>query len=204
VSPDALSIIVEKAVFDDHILDVFGAQFRFDHHKGLAEWIKNSVDAYQVEGTADDRQHVIIRVTVTRPKKNSVFEVIDFVGMTSHNIDNAFKRWGDPEAASKGTAAKTLGGHGNGGKFYMREMFDQAHFITYKKGLLNVFGFTKKRYGYAKRLKDERMRADDARERRKARRRPHLTQSRATDTENSLLLNTSNSLSSTARISISD
>lgn len=156
------NISPEAAVFSEHILDVFGAQFRFNHPKGLAEWVKNSFDAYQVERTWDDRQHVIVRVRLGRPKRNSIFEVIDFVGMTSEDIEDAFKRWGDPEAAAKGTAAKTLGGHGNGGKFYMREMFEEAHFITYRNGLLNVYGFVNKRYGYAKGYRDRPMMPGEA------------------------------------------
>ena len=31
--------------FDDHLLDVFGTEFKFDHAKGIAEWLKNAADA---------------------------------------------------------------------------------------------------------------------------------------------------------------
>ncbi len=36
-------------VFDDHFLDIIGNEFKFDHVKGLAEWLKNSADAYTLK-----------------------------------------------------------------------------------------------------------------------------------------------------------
>jgi hypothetical protein len=38
-------ILPEPNEFADELLDVVGQEFRFDHPKGLAEWIKNSADA---------------------------------------------------------------------------------------------------------------------------------------------------------------
>ncbi len=143
-------------VFDDHLLEIIGREFKFDHAKGFGEWIKNSVDAYNRETNgddtrkyADDDEYVYLRL---RPKTDAspvIFECIDFVGMTHEDIDNAFKRWGDPNAASRGKGRRFLGGHGNGGKFYMRQMFTESRFITYRNGKLNVFGFNaRKRYGF--------------------------------------------------------
>src|SRR4051812_46329508 len=110
--------------YDDNFLNVVGNEFKFDHAKGLAEWMKNSADAYATTaGVKDDEQFIVLRFKQGVPKKNSVFECIDFVGMTKKDIDNAFKMWGNPQAAKKGTAQATFGGHGNGGKFYMRQMF---------------------------------------------------------------------------------
>lgn len=135
---------------DDHLLDIIGNEFKFDHSKGLAEWLKNSVDAYRTNGFHQDEQHIIFKFTdqgVTRP----IVECLDFVGMSNVDIDKAFKRWGDPNAAKRGKKIKTYGGHGNGGKFYMRQMFKESRFITFKDGVLNVFGFSEnKKYGYAK------------------------------------------------------
>src|SRR5438105_88069 len=152
----AFSITEQPNVFDDHLLDIIGNEFKFDHAKGLAEWIKNSVDAYNRETRADgslkysdDEQFVYLRL---RPKTSVTpitFECVDFVGMTHDDIENAFKRWGDPHAASRGKGRRFLGGHGNGGKFYMRQMFKESRFITYRDGRLNVFGFNEnKRYGF--------------------------------------------------------
>jgi hypothetical protein len=145
-----IQIKAVRAVFNERWLDRLGTSFRFDHAKGLAEWLKNSVDAYIREEVPDSEQFVFLRFlskTTTSPFK---FECIDFIGMSHGDIVKAFKPWGDPEAASRGTGFRTYGGHGNGGKFYMRQMFTASRFETYRKGRLNVFGFNeKKKYGFA-------------------------------------------------------
>ena len=67
---------------------------------------------------------MIVRFTESG-KSLTRIECIDFVGMSKRQIDEAFKRFFDPQAAKKGAKQadlKTLGGHGNGGKFYMRQM----------------------------------------------------------------------------------
>lgn len=150
-------------VIDDHLLDIIGASFNFDHVKGLSEWLKNSVDAYRRAGTADKYQYVYFRFTDGK-SGNATIECIDFNGMSENDIEKALKRWGDPDASKRGIKQlKTFGGHGNGGKFYMRQMFDNSHFITYKDGLLNVFGFSKnKKYGFAENYRNKKMSPDDA------------------------------------------
>ncbi len=153
----------EKNVFDDHFLDVIGNEFKFDHVKGLAEWIKNSADAYTRDNFSDDDQHILLRFSRKDAKQIIRIECIDFVGMTKDDINKAFKRWGDPRAASRGSKKKTLGGHGNGGKFYMRQMFKMSRFLTYRNGKLNVFGFNEhRRYGFAEGYDDKPMSAPDA------------------------------------------
>jgi hypothetical protein len=153
-------ILEEKNVIDDHLLDIIGNEFKFDHEKGLAEWIKNSVDAYNRQLVPDNNKHIILRFT---DNNGSMFECVDFVGMTSVDIDKALKRWGDPEAAKRGMIKKTYGGHGNGGKFYMRQMFEKSYFITYKNGLLNIFGFNQnKKYGFADNFKDKKISISEA------------------------------------------
>ncbi len=155
-------IIEEKNVIDDHLLDIIGNAFKFDHEKGIAEWIKNSVDAYIRSGISDSEQVIILRFD-DRNKGQSFFECIDFNGMTATDINKALKRWGDPEAAKRGLKKKVYGGHGNGGKFYMRQMFEKSYFITYKNGLLNIFGFSeKKKYGFANDYKDKKMNFNEA------------------------------------------
>lgn len=149
-------------VIDDHLLDIIGNEFKFDHSKGMAEWLKNSIDAYRTNGTKQEDQHVIFRFTdqgVTHP----IVECVDFVGMTKLDIEKAFKRWGDPNAAKRGKKIKVYGGHGNGGKFYMRQMFAESRFITYKDGALNIFGFSEnKKYGYAKGFQDKKIKPKEA------------------------------------------
>ncbi len=157
---EIIKIIEEKNVFDDHLLDIIGNEFKFSHEKGLSEWLKNSADAY-VRAERDDEESFIVFRFID--KDEVAIECIDFVGMTSDDINKALKRWGDPEAAKRGTGKRVYGGHGNGGKFYMRQMFKQSHFITYRFGKLNVFGFNEsKRYGFAEGFKDKKVSPDDA------------------------------------------
>lgn len=159
----AFKISEQPNVFDDHFLDVIGNEFKFDHVKGLAEWAKNSADAYTREGVPDEDQHIIMRFAPKEGKSEARFECIDFVGMTRDDIDKAFKRWGDPKAAGRGAGRRVLGGHGNGGKFYMRQMFKTSHFVTYRDGKLSVFGFNeRKRYGFAEGFEDKKISLDDA------------------------------------------
>lgn len=141
--------------FADEFLDIVGQEFRFDHSKGLPEWMKNSADAYTREEVPDDEQVILVELVEHVPKRDSVFRVIDFVGMQHADIVQAFKRWGDPRAAARGTGKRTLGGHGNGGKFYMRQMFSESRFVTYRDGRLNVYGFNrKKQYGFMEEYED--------------------------------------------------
>src|SRR5439155_11991932 len=81
-------------------------------------------------------------------------------------IDDAFKRFFDPQAAKKGAKKpdlKTLGGHGNGGKFYMRQMFKTSRAITYRDGLMNIFGFNAQRqYGFEEGFENRKMEWDEA------------------------------------------
>ena len=156
-----VQILEEPNVMDDHLLDIMGADFHCNHEKGLAEWIKNSADAYTRHGASDHEQYVFVRLNDS--KKPATIECIDFVGMNSSEIESAFKRWGDPEAAKRGLKKKVYGGHGNGGKFYMRQMFGESYFITYKEGNLNVYGFSKnKKYGFGKNQKNIKMSPEEA------------------------------------------
>jgi hypothetical protein len=83
-------IIPQKNEFDDHFLDVVGNEFKFDHAKGLAEWIKNSADAYSTTAKVkDDEQFIFLRFKPGIPKRESVFECIDFVGMTKADSEKA-------------------------------------------------------------------------------------------------------------------
>ena len=149
-------------IFDDHLLDIIGNEFKFDHPKGMAEWLKNAVDAYRRNGYKQEEQQIFFRFT-DEGVSSPMIECIDFVGMTQTDIDKAFKRWGDPNAAKRGAKIKVYGGHGNGGKFYMRQMFQEARFITYKEGVLNIFGFSEnKKYGYAKGFENKKMSPKEA------------------------------------------
>lgn len=152
----------EPNEFDDHLLDVIGSSFSFDHVKGIGEWIKNSVDAYLREGSPDERHNILLRFTDGNIQHASI-ECIDFVGMTNENIVKALKRWGDPDAAKRGKSVKVYGGHGNGGKFYMRQMFEESYYITYRDYHINIFGFSgNKKYGFAQGYKNKKVGPNEA------------------------------------------
>jgi hypothetical protein len=72
----------------------------------------------------------------------------------------------DRQAAKKGAKQpdlKTLGGHGNGGKFYMRQMFKTSRAITYRDGLMNIFGFNAQRqYGFKQGFENRKIDWDEA------------------------------------------
>jgi len=163
-----MGIKVQPFVIDEAVLDLIGNEFKFDHAKGLAEWLKNSCDAYLREKTPDDEQFIIVRLVESGLGQLTRIECIDFVGMTKKQIDDAFKRFFDPQAAKKGAKEaqiKTLGGHGNGGKFYMRQMFRTSRAITYRDGKMNIFGFNAKRqYGFEEGFEDRKMSLREAME----------------------------------------
>ena len=157
------TITIEETehIIDDRFFDVLGNEFK-NHVKGLAEWLKNSADAYIDKGSPLSDQFVVLRFTDEGVPIPTI-ECIDFIGMSHENIQEAVRRWGDPTASKRGKNIKTYGGHGNGGKFYMRQAFTESHIITYKKGLLNVWGFSKNgKYGFATGYEKKKMKPDDA------------------------------------------
>src|SRR3989344_6748303 len=155
-----VSIEETEHVIDDRFFDVLGNEFK-NHVKGLAEWLKNSADAYIRKMIPANEQFVVLRFT----DNNSIptIECIDFIGMSHKNIQEAVRRWGDPTAAKSGKNIKTYGGHGNGGKFYMRQAFSESHIITYKDGDLNIWGFSKNgRYGFGTGFENKAMTPSEA------------------------------------------
>ncbi len=145
----SVKINVEPTIIVDELLDTLGREWASDHVKGQNEWWKNSIDQYIRDEVPDEQRVILLELIETKPKKNSIFRVTDFGGTTREEIDKAFKRWGDIKAASRGTSKRTFGGHGNGGKFYMRSAFETSRLITYRNGRLSSFGFNKeKRYGF--------------------------------------------------------
>lgn len=137
---------VIKTKIHADILDTFGKSFKFKHGKGVAEWLKNSLDQYlrllkNKEETISGNWPVLIHlVDGNGQSKGPNLAVIDFGGTTYEEIEKFFLYWGDTSAASHGKTIKDValtGGHGNGGKFYMREMWREgARFLTWKTGLV--------------------------------------------------------------------
>jgi len=143
----SVRILPERNVIDDGFLDLIGREFA-THEKGLAEWLKNAADATLAAGFSSGSEIILLHFTDGERAKPPVFECIDFVGMTLEDIEGGFKPWG--RLLRHGKRPGGYGGYGIGGKFYMRQMFGSSYLITYRQGLLNIFGFNPNHdYGYA-------------------------------------------------------
>ena len=129
------------------LLDTIGRSFKFRHGKGVAEWLKNSLDAY-LRSVAQGRESrsggwpvLLWIMNGDKGKRGPNLAVIDFSGASFDQLDQFFLHWGDTTAATLGGTARPgglTGGHGNGGKFYMREMWKHgARFLTWKDGRLS-------------------------------------------------------------------
>lgn len=125
------------------ILDTIGRSFKFNHGKGISEWLKNSLDNYLRLSSVNEESlpgnwPVIINLIDSESARYGPnLAVIDFGGTSYKNINDFFLYWGDTKAATLGgkTPAQVTGGHGNGGKFYMREMWrDGARFLSWRNG----------------------------------------------------------------------
>jgi hypothetical protein len=112
------------------------------HEAGLPEWIKNSSDAYAREDAPEDKRVIVVIFTHGSKGFKARISCLDFCGMDGKTIEENFRIWADPEAAMRGGISKAVqGGHGNGGKCYMTQMFDDYAFIqTAKKGKGNRYG----------------------------------------------------------------
>jgi len=127
-TPDDLSIHSEGAIR----LMIAPIQ---SHENGLPEWPKNSADAYvRIDASPDRRVIVLIFDYVDRSRSPSI-SCLDFVGMSSDHIERYFRKWADPDAARADTAVRNVqGGHGNGGKAYMVQMFEDYSVLHTVKG----------------------------------------------------------------------
>ena len=105
------------------------------HEAGLPEWVKNSSDEYaRRESPPEERVIVIILVQGGRGRSKGI-AVLDFGGMRPETIDNNFRHWADPNAATRNApAAQVQGGHGNGGKCYMTMMFSEHSVLRTARG----------------------------------------------------------------------
>src|SRR2546425_6817533 len=94
------------------------------HEDGLPELLKNSADAYARTDAPEAKRVIVIIFDHGHKDRRASISCLDFSGMTSQVIEEDFRIWADPEAARRGSkAAEIQGGHGNGGKCYMTQMF---------------------------------------------------------------------------------
>ena len=122
------------------------------HESGLPEWLKNSADAYARENAPETKRVIVVIFDHGRKRVNPSISCLDFCGMTSASIEENFRIWADPEAAQRGgTGVPVQGGHGNGGKCYMTQMFNNYAMIkTVKNGKGCLYGTSAGsiRFGY--------------------------------------------------------
>jgi len=131
-----------ETVISPDILDTIGKTFKFRHGKGVAEWLKNSLDSYLrlvssgLETRVGAWPVLINMIDGDKTHAGPSLAVIDFGGTNLSAIKDFFLRWGDTSAATHGRKAgnaRVTGGHGNGGKFYMREMWKEgARFCSWR------------------------------------------------------------------------
>lgn len=109
------------------------------HESGLPELVKNSADAYSRENVDSEDRIIIVSLQDGKGRSPASISCIDFVGMTSEVIEQDFRHWADPDAATRRAEnlLEVQGGHGNGGKCYMTQMFEDhalAHTVRNGKG----------------------------------------------------------------------
>ena len=114
------------------------ARYFNSHKKGLPELLKNAREAYL--GANEDNRHIVINyMRDTEPK---YLECIDFVGISGSEIEKRYLEWAKPDAGPVSTeSGQSEGGQGNGGKAYLRQLFDKGYFISICDGQLSVVGF---------------------------------------------------------------
>lgn len=138
-------------------LDTIGRSFKFRHGKGIAEWLKNSLDAYLRAASVGNESRTggwpvfLWLMNGNKGRPGPHLAVIDFSGASFDEVDQFFLHWGDTTASTHGGNVRTsglTGGHGNGGKFYMREMWKNgARFLTWKDNSLSSLVVERKKDG---------------------------------------------------------
>ncbi len=112
------------------------------HEAGLPELLKNAADEYARHNFPEEQRVIVLILSQGGRGSVPSISVLDFSGMSSRVIEEHFRIWADPEAATRGLRHSGVqGGHGNGGKCYMTQMFDDHALIrTVKGGKRNCYG----------------------------------------------------------------
>jgi hypothetical protein len=112
------------------------------HKKGLPEWLKNAREVYLRKGVPKAGRFVIINLQQGKSPENTWLECIDFGGISGADIEDRFLEWANPDAAGKGLKpGEAEGGQGNGGKAYLRQMFQKGYFVSICDDRLSVVSF---------------------------------------------------------------
>ncbi len=101
------------------------------HESGLPEWLKNSADEYARQNTPELIRVIVVILNQGRKGTQQSIACLDFSGMTSEVIEENFRVWADPDAARRGRKSSSIqGGHGNGGKCYMTQIFQEHSLLN--------------------------------------------------------------------------
>ena len=112
------------------------------HEQGLPELLKNASTAYaNANSPTEDR---VLTLFIGNHEGEKYIALLDHVGMTVEDIEGRFSDWGNPEAFVESVPTDEIleGGHGNGGKCYMTQMFESYSYIhTVRGGRGSKYGF---------------------------------------------------------------
>jgi len=112
------------------------------HEQGLPEWLKNANTAYaNANAASEDR---VLTLLFGGKGEERYVAALDHVGMTVEDIETRFSDWGNPEAYLGQAAPDEVveGGHGNGGKCYMTQMFESHSYLyTVRAARGSKYGF---------------------------------------------------------------
>ena len=112
------------------------------HEQGLPEWLKNANTAYANANVASEDR--VLTVFLGTKNGSKYIALLDHVGMSVEDIEKRFSDWGNPEAfiGEADPDEVVEGGHGNGGKCYMTQMFESHSYLhTVKAGRGSKYGF---------------------------------------------------------------
>jgi len=132
----------ELKIDEENAIKLIRAASR-SHENGIPEWLKNSAGAYVRDRTPLEHRIIVLVFQDPQPKQAlpASISCLDFVGMDKEDL-NRFRIWADPESGSRGLPNFRYGGHGNGGKSYMTQMFEGgAYLTTVRRGRGNRYGF---------------------------------------------------------------
>lgn len=112
------------------------------HEQGLPEWMKNSNTVYaNVNAASEDR---IVTILFGTKGDRRYIALLDHVGMSVEDIEGRFSDWGNPDAFKGDAVSDEIreGGHGNGGKCYMTQMFESHSYLhTVRNNRGSRYGF---------------------------------------------------------------
>jgi hypothetical protein len=113
------------------------------HEQGLPEWFKNASAAYARMDMATDSRLLTLMMGFD-PSGQRYIALLDHGGMSVEDLEQKFANWGDPEAHLGANPVEDIveGGHGNGGKCYMTQMFGKYSYLhSVRNGRGSRYGF---------------------------------------------------------------